>query len=144
MAEAAGFVLAVLPLLVSAAESYRKCIQPIERFLRFDSHVRRFQIDFSVQKTIFRNQCLILLKEVVENEIATRMLQDATHPSWQDRDLDDELSNQLEDSKEALIAILYSIESILKDLEKWSSALSITLQGERRNEKVTSSNSQGH
>ena len=138
MAEAAGFVLAVLPLLISAAESYRQCIQPIERFLRFNSHVRRFQTDFNVQKTIFRNQCRILLKDVVENEVATRMLQDVAHPSWQDQGLDDELSNQLQDSKEALIAILYRIAAILEDLGDWSEALNTTLQREKRGEKVRS------
>ena len=127
MAEAAGLALAVLPLLISAAESYRNCIRPIERFLCFNSHVRRFQDEFNVQRTIFRNQCRILLVRVVEDEVATCMLQDTAHPSWQDHDIDKRISCQLRDSKEACATVIGSIKTILKDLEGWSATLTNTV-----------------
>ena len=140
MAEAAGLALAVLPLLISAAEHYEDCLRPLRRFLHFASEVDRFQRKLQIQKTIFRNQCRILLEGVVDHDVAVRMLLDGEHPCWRDPDVEECISNQLEASKDACLSIIDDIRFVLENLENWSLNLSETIQEDG---KVNSERFQG-
>jgi len=118
MAEAISFTLAVLPLLISAAEYYEDILQPFVRYRDFSSRVDRFQQNLQIQRTIFRNECRILLESVVEHEVALRMLEDKDHPQWLDQSVDNRLLKQLDSSKDACITIITQIEDQLRNVEK--------------------------
>ena len=113
-------VLAVLPLMISAAEHYEACFRPILRYRRFDSEVDGFQQRLEVQKNIFRNQCRLLLESVTEHDAAASMLDRRLHPSWSDPKLDEELITMLGSSKEACCKIIEAIDRKLRDIEKES------------------------
>ncbi len=125
-AAAISTVLAVLPLIISAAED---CFRPFVRYRRFDTEVDRFQQKLKVQKTIFRNQCRFLLENVIEHDAATEMLEGRAHPSWSDLGLDNELATLLGDSREACCIIIRSIDEKLRDIEKESQDLSAIVDG---------------
>jgi hypothetical protein len=128
MAEAAGLALAVLPLLISAAEHYEDCLRPIERFIHFTSRVDRFQQKLTVQRTIFRNQCRILLENIIDHDAVESMLKGKEHPSWQDPQIEEGIIDQLEASEDACVTVITGIQSILKDLEEWSASLAKAIQ----------------
>lgn len=130
MAEAAGLALAILPLLLSVVEHYEDCLRPIERSIHFASRVKRFQEHLRVQKTVFSNQCRILLETVVERDVATRMLQDKRSPIWQDRIVELGISKQLEGSRGACMAVISQISSTLEVLEKLGAELANAVQEE--------------
>ncbi|MCJ1436556.1 hypothetical protein MMC27_005935 [Xylographa pallens] len=118
MAEAVGLVLAVLPLLISACEHYEDCLQPFVRYRHFATKLDRFQQKLKIQRTVFRNECRILLESIVEHEIAVRMLDDKNHESWHDQGLDSKLVQQLDSSKDTCVIIIGEIEDHLKEVEK--------------------------
>lgn len=92
---AVGLALGVLPLLISAAEHYDDCLRPFIRYKNFVKEADRFQNLLAIQKVIFKNQCRILLEEIIEHDVASSMLNDpsgANHPSWSDIELEKQLS----------------------------------------------------
>ena len=120
---AVSTVLAVLPLIISAAEHYEDCFRPFVRYRRFDKEVDCFQRQLKIQKAIFRNQCRLLLENVTEQDAAANMLDGRLHPSWSDPKLDKELAALLGSSKEACCIIIEAIDGKLRDIEKESRAL---------------------
>ena len=62
--EAVGVALAVLPLIIKAVESYEKIGDLVSTYRKYSKVVERFNIQLSTQKTIFRNECVLLLSDV--------------------------------------------------------------------------------
>ena len=118
MAEAIGLVLGVLPLLISACEHYKDCLQPFVRYRHFATKLDRFQQRLKIQRTVFRNECRILLESIVEHEVAVRMLDDRHHESWHDLGLEKKLVQLLDSSKDACVTIISEIEEHLMEVEK--------------------------
>ena len=121
-----GLALGVLPLLISAAEHYADCLRPFVRYKNFSREAHRFQNLLDIQKTIFRNQCRILLEKIVEHDVASSILngsQGANHPSWSDVELEAQLSQLLADSRGACMTIVEMIEERLRDIEAESQDL---------------------
>lgn len=59
--EAVSVALAVLPLIIKAVESYEKIGDLVSTYRKYSKVVERFNIQLSTQKTIFRNECVLLL-----------------------------------------------------------------------------------
>ena len=120
MVEVAGIVLAVLPLLVSAVEHYEDCWKPLVRYGRYASKVDLFQRKFKVQKTIFRNECQLLLESVLEDGIARHMLEDRSHRNWKDKAVEEKVAEVLDLSRDGCIEVIKEIEEQLRVIEKTS------------------------
>lgn len=69
-----GIVLAVLPLVISAAENYKKVCLPFKTVRRFAPEVRQFLCKLKIQRTLFREECRLLLAQVAGNEEVTMTL----------------------------------------------------------------------
>jgi hypothetical protein len=80
--EAAGFVLGVLPLMISAAEHYEDVFRPFNRYRKFAPELELYQQQLGTQKTIFRNECHLLLATLTNRQTAKEMLREGKHPSW--------------------------------------------------------------
>lgn len=61
--EATGIVLAALPLLISAVESYRDGLSKISGWRRTDAELKKIQIEFQYQEHLLRNTVSTLLHE---------------------------------------------------------------------------------
>ena len=115
--EIAGVTLALLPLLISAAENYDRCAAPFSRFKKFPKEAKRFLQELDIQKVIFHNQCRILLENVVDQDVAATMIQTAEHHSWHDIELEARLAQLLEKSRGACITTIELIGERLRAVE---------------------------
>lgn len=125
-----GLTLGVLPLLISAAEHYDDCLRPFIRYRNFAKEADRFRHLLGIQKTIFRNQCRILLEEIIEHDVATTMLNGpsgANHPLWSDVELEKDLCKLLGDSRETCITTIEMIEERLRYIECESRDIETTI-----------------
>lgn len=132
--EIAGVALAILPILISAAEHYTTITRPISRFSKFSPEVNRYRTQLNTHSTIFRAECQLLLGHVVRDGEATKMLKSSSHPLWQDPDVNGALEKLLGDSKEALINTVSMINSILRTIEQELQSLSTIASSEKPRE----------
>ena len=130
--EAVGLALAILPLIVSAAQHYEDCFRPFLKYKRFAQEADGFRKLFSVQKAIFRNQCGTLLQELVEHDAALAILNGGRHLSELESDLERQLNDLLGESKEPCAAIMNAIHDKLSDIESESQQLETTIEQERQ------------
>ena len=115
--EAVGVALALLPLLISAAENYNNCVGPFSRYKRFAKEAEEFVQLLNVQRIIFRNECQILLEGLIGGEVAASMLNNPNHPSWRDPALNEQLIQLLDKSETACANIINLISGRLREVE---------------------------
>lgn len=70
--EAVGLILGVLPLIIKTVESYEKIGELIGTYRKYSKAVSKFNIELSTQRTIFQNECTLLLSEVVDDRRVLR------------------------------------------------------------------------
>ena len=126
--EAAGFVLGVLPLLISAAEHYEDAFRPFERYRKFAPELKLYQQQLGTQKVIFRNECHWLLATLTSGKVARDMLREGRHPSWTDSTLDEKFARQLGDSGAACKTIINLIQTKLKSVEEETQGFGLAIQ----------------
>ena len=73
--------------------------------------------ELGIQRSIFRNECRILLEEVIDHDSASRMLDLLAQEAWSDCRLDAQLVQQLGESLKACVAIIELVEERLQDVE---------------------------
>ena len=130
MAEVVGIVLGVLPLLISAVEHYEDCWRLFVRYRKFDSKLDAFQQKLKTQKVVFHNELRILLETIFERDIANRMLEDSLHVNWSRVDIEEQLSLQLDSSRDACISIVTQIGEQLKIVEDDSKGFEFIIKHE--------------
>lgn len=126
--ETVGLVLGILPLIISAAEHYEDVFTPFKRYRKFAPELQIFQQQIGTQKTIFRNECHLLLASFTCRQIAQTMLKDAKHPSWIDSSMDEKLVEQLGDSASTCKIIIEQIESKLSEVQTESEGFGLVIQ----------------
>jgi hypothetical protein len=127
--EAARFEIGVLPLMLSAIEHYEDVFKPFKRYRKFDPEIELYQQQLGTQKTIFRNQCHLLLATLANRQTAKDMLKEGKHPSWEDPDLNERFSRLLGDYEAAYKNTITLIQVRLKEIEeKTQSFRSVTQQ----------------
>ena len=128
----AGLALAVLPIIISAAEHYENCLRPFTRYKNFGREADRFRKLLRNQKTIFRSQCLILLKEIVEDDVASSFLNRAERRSLSVSRVEEQLVQLLGESREACVATIEMIEERLCEIEGESQELGHIIDHDRQ------------
>lgn len=123
-----GVVFGVLPLLISAAEHYDDVFKPFRRFNKCAPELEIYQQQLKIQKTIFRNQCQLLLTALTSRESAKEMLREKDHPSWNDDELKTRFVEQLGNSKGACEATVQMIAGKLKSIEEDAESFGVILQ----------------
>ena len=107
----AGLAVGVLPLLIAAAEHYDQCFRPFVRYKKIAKEADHFRNQLNIQRTIFRNQCRLLLEQIVEHDAASCMLKAPEDPSWHDAALDAKIGQLLGESREACVATIEKLNS---------------------------------
>ena len=126
--EAAGLVLAVLPLLISSVQQYDKVTSGFARYRNLAPEVKIYQLRLKTQRTIFQNECRLLLYNVTDRGTADRIL-DNTSQDWKpdpqvvstfalqfDRCAEDCLTT-VEQIKQKLEDIGRTLESVVQERE---------------------------
>lgn len=130
--EIAGLTLAVLPILLSAAQLYSNCLSPFSRYKRFAKEARDYHKELEIQRTIFRNQCRNLLEEVIDHDEASSMLNSLTQQAWKNQRLDEQLAQHLGESLRACVAIIELIEQRLRDISEESEGFKSIVEQEKK------------
>lgn len=118
MAEAAALVLAVLPLIISAAEHYSDASHAFTRYQRFAPEVSNLSTVLRAQRAIFTSANRRLLASCVGQDQAKHMLDDSKHPGWTDEDTEILVIERLSDSRRTFIDLIGLIDSTLSYLEE--------------------------
>jgi hypothetical protein len=126
--EAAGFVFGILPLIISAAEHYEDVFRPFERYRKFATELDLYQQQLGTQKTIFRNECCLLLATLINRQTAKDVLREGKHPLWEDPDLNERFSIQLGDSGAACKNLIYLMQEKLKEVEERTESFGSVIQ----------------
>ena len=117
MAEAAGFTLAVLPLLISAVENYEVVFRPLVTYCRYAKEAERFTNRLKAQKTVFRNECHLLLSSVCDQpQEVDAMLNVSEHPLHSDMDIDTRILKLLDSSYDTCMSTLKLINDTLEEI----------------------------
>jgi tRNA G26 N,N-dimethylase Trm1 len=140
MAEAAGFALAVFPLLISAAEHYAEVTVAFRRYNRFADEAGKLAKILNIQRVIFRTTNKSLLERIVGREQAGDMLDNAHHASWEDKLTEDTFVKQLGDLAEPIVDSIQLIEGELEALGRESQKLAaLTVEKEEVNPPLSKS-----
>jgi len=67
--EVAGLVFGVLPLLVSATESFRSTSRVLHRWIKYDHEVNAFQSELKFHEAFFRTEFSILIGNITGWEV---------------------------------------------------------------------------
>jgi hypothetical protein len=121
-------VLGVLPLLISAAEHYDDVFRPFKRYRKYAPELKLYQQQLETQKTIFRNECHLLLASLTGSQTARGMLKESKHPSWLDSELDARFARQLGDSGSACKTIIDLMRTKLEEIEEETEKFGFVIQ----------------
>jgi len=118
--EAAGIILAVIPLFISAAEHYNDGVNPIKRVFRTPFELRKFYLALNDQKTYLRLSLIALfgkLPSISQSQKQALYDRDGDLSClWEDEDLQEELQDALGHAYESYMANLDAIVSALENL----------------------------
>lgn len=82
--EVVGFILGLLPLVISSIEHYDDILRPIRRYRQFTSKAGLFCDELETERAVFEAECQLLLGTVVGVDVAIEMLGNSNHPLWRD------------------------------------------------------------
>jgi hypothetical protein len=117
-----GIVLGVLPLMITAIQEYKTLYRPFDQYRKFEPLTYQFKINLRREKTIFQNECRLLLGALfdveVYGDIAQKMLADPAHKGWKDEVLERTVGEYLGDSGGDCIAVIDQIREQLQTIHK--------------------------
>ena len=125
--EAAGFVLAVFPLLISALEDYRQGWEILEDWWKIKREYKKCQQNIKLQKLVFEENLEQLLSTLVYDENELKLLiADPGGDKWRDAGLERGLKERLPRSYDIYLEIIGEIKTIMESLKN---ALGVDLTG---------------
>jgi len=130
--EVVGILLAVMPLLISAAEHYHDLATPFKRYRGFTGEARMFLAELQTQQTIFRNEARLLLGNVVGHARAVEMLMDPTDGAWNNQTISEAIDKHLGDCRAACVATLSSIDDSLVQISALEKKFAEVLEHDQR------------
>ncbi|KAF4631574.1 hypothetical protein G7Y89_g6550 [Cudoniella acicularis] len=120
--EVVGLVLGVLPLVISAAEDYKKGFEPLLRWKRFKFGFRDFITSVDIQRQMFQ---LVLKKLLIRVQLPAeekqKLLTVPNYEGWTQPGTIDAIKLRLGDSFEACRDILRAMRDDMEDLQKMMS-----------------------
>lgn len=122
MAELILGALGVVPLLGIALKSYKTLYSEIMIFRHCSSNLRRFLGLLKIQKQIFENECQLLLRDTLGDELVARnMMANPAHGNWSDLEQDKRIKKLLKTNYEACEEL---VGNVLEAIQKLESGLS--------------------
>jgi hypothetical protein len=115
--EAAGFVLAVLPLLISALEDYQRGFEPLKDWWRFRTVYKECYQNISIQKIFFEENLEQLLAPLVEDEDQlAALLAKPGGDGWKDPDLEEMLKKKMPKSYGLYLGVIEEMNDVVEQL----------------------------
>ena len=115
MAEAAGFVLAALPLLVEGLRGYLKGIESIKKYWRHTRILKRLIRGFDTEQQKFNGICTKLLTGLVDDAELGELLEQPGGAKWQERELQSSLQRRLDGSYQVFFDTVTDMTEVTKE-----------------------------
>jgi hypothetical protein len=120
-AEAAGLILAVLPLVMHTMDSYVQGVQTLKRFRtrRYREELEDYKLRIDTQRTEFLNTLELLFDGIVDREDEVRDL--ITNPKgqlWAESTIEAKLRKRLAHSYEVYIQTMWKLYSLLQQINE--------------------------
>jgi hypothetical protein len=118
---AVGLALGIAPLIISAIENYEYTFQPFVTYRRYSREIDKFTTRLSTQKTIFNNECQLLLLAVenhhnIEDVLLDNILRNPEHSARRNDALNRRLEELLGSSLSTCVAKLRLIQETLNEI----------------------------
>ena len=115
--EIAGFVLASVPLVISALEHYVDGLDTMTRWWRYRAELISFANILCAESTRFLLTCERLLRDLVPEESLGLLMADPGCSLWKDPWLEEKLRMRLQFSYTVFLKVLGDMDGALKDLQ---------------------------
>ncbi|KAI9050907.1 hypothetical protein LZ554_005021 [Drepanopeziza brunnea f. sp. 'monogermtubi'] len=116
--EIAGFVLATLPLMISALEHYRETSEVLETWWKIKQEYMKCMRNLKYHKVAFEeNLEELLLPLIAEEERLQKLLKDPGGPEWGDRSLEAMLQHRLPKTYESYTDTIQEMKETILNLE---------------------------
>ncbi|KAF2471306.1 uncharacterized protein BDR25DRAFT_260781 [Lindgomyces ingoldianus] len=107
--EIGSLALGIVPVLLELVTVFQRTRETFRSFDGFEGRLSRLRIRFNSGGVLFRNECRLLLRLVVDEQQLEEMIQDPFHRLWEDESLDSRLRMYVgdicDDLKDNLIVI---------------------------------------
>jgi hypothetical protein len=119
--EIAGLVLGAMPLVISALESYRKGLNPIHDYFRYNSTLTTLCTRLKIQQVLYEDHLKrLLLSESSPAEIQA-LFDDPNEPSrialWGSKEVEQKLRNKLGQQQfKTFMDVVQEMEGVMKKL----------------------------
>ena len=121
MAELVLGALGVVPLIGFAIKSYKTLYHELKTFRHCSKGVRRGYRQLKTQRQLFENECLLLLRDCVRDDMVVEaMMVDPDHDGWRDDTQDGSLRELLKANYEVYAEL---VQDILETTQKLESRL---------------------
>lgn len=123
MAEVAGIVIGLVPIVLKCLKSYRSTRERLESFRDYTRVISEIQLRLSLARASFRHSCQLLLENVVDvAHERSDMVKDPQHKMWQEESLDrrfrDTLGHEYEIFEDIFNNVLGNLCEAQKKMEK--------------------------
>jgi hypothetical protein len=115
--ETAGLALASIPLIIALAEHFRAGIRPFKILRHFDREFQLFAVQIRSQNVIFKTCLEKLLKEIVPEAEAQRLIQNPGGGAWKDARLEEKFKERLGPADSVIIDNVTEISRIMNELK---------------------------
>lgn len=113
--EIAGLAFGVLPVLIEAIKSYQSICERLHTLRHYLKAAKRMYLRFSILKTRFRNECLHLLRPILnENEDLLDVVQNVSPE--RNETIQRQLNELLGDDGKLCKAALEEIKSVIEEV----------------------------
>ncbi|KAK3376206.1 hypothetical protein B0T24DRAFT_216608 [Lasiosphaeria ovina] len=118
MAEVAGLVLAVAPLLISALEHYEDAIDPVVAFFRWRQRLPKVIRELYMENAAYAQNIRLLLNQTTSDAELSDMINNPNCDSWKSADLEDALQDQLGTAYAPCMSTVNEIAEIMVTIAK--------------------------
>ncbi|KAK3341838.1 hypothetical protein B0T25DRAFT_488810 [Lasiosphaeria hispida] len=118
MAEIAGLVLAVVPLLISALEHYEDAVDPVVAFFRWRQRLPKVIRELYMENAAYAQNIRLLLNQTTSDAELSDMINNPNCDNWKSADLEDALRDQLGTAYEPCMSTVNEIAEIMVTIAK--------------------------
>ena len=120
--EIVGFVLAALPLVISAVEHYHDGLDPLKDYLRYNSTLKSLRTRLRIQQDLFEGTLIRLLLAELSTSQAQALFPDVGQhvdgKQWNTPEIDEKLRNRLGTKYENFMDVIREMETAMRRMMK--------------------------
>jgi hypothetical protein len=116
--EVIGFLLGVAGVIAPAYQAVEMLTDRISAIKNFPKTLRTFNAQFSLQKKLFDNECILLFSSKFDETLIRELLRNEKHPLWEDKEFQQTFRDHLGDFFDQSVLPFEIIAETVRQLEK--------------------------